>query len=203
MVARLLLVSRYSVKPESILPLIDRLSRTGNRRRCYRAVDDTEVLELRALSDTASLSQLIELLEPEIEDYASLLAGDIRREVLYFVEAPKPIDDGEALPTTPYIQMRHVEVKPDRKQQYHQWRSETIFDVVRSHSEIEAFLAYHSVISGAPGVMFISGFSCDPSDYNAVFSSERYGNIVKEAGDQYITGGLYTKTYRSAAEAHC
>lgn len=48
--------------------------------------------------------------------------------------------------------------------------------------------------------MFVSGFSANPESYNAVFASDRYLEIVQQAGDQYITGGsegLYTKTYRA------
>lgn len=87
--------------------------------------------------------------------------------------------------------------------EYRQWREKTIFDVVRNADEVQAFLAYHSVVSGQPGVMFISGFSADPENYNAVFASDRYRQIVQEAGDRYITGGangLYTRTYRAFAQ---
>lgn len=81
---------------------------------------------------------------------------------------------------------------------YRAWREATIFDVVRSHDEVESFAAYHSLISGVPGVMFVSGFSCPVDRYAAVFSSDRYKTIVQEAGENYITGGtdgLYTRIY--------
>lgn len=92
-----------------------------------------------------------------------------------------------------------MEVPPIKNAIYRAWREETIFGVVRENPEVEIFLAYHSVISMQPGVMFISGFSCDPVVYQAIFNSEKYQKIVRQAGDTYITGGpggLYTKVYQ-------
>jgi hypothetical protein len=113
------------------------------------------------------------------------------------VEAPKP--ERAALPHTDYLQLRHVEVRPPMYRAYRQWREETIFDVVRGSDDIEVFLAYHSVLSTEPGVMFLSGFECAPEQYQRTFTSERYQQIVRQAGDNYITGGergLYTRIYR-------
>ncbi|MEU9009331.1 hypothetical protein AB0D12_05995 [Streptomyces sp. NPDC048479] len=79
---------------------------------------------------------------------------------------------------------------------YREWRDRTIFDVVRTHDEVEVFLAYHSLLSTEPGVLFVSGFSVEPDVYQAVFTSPRYQDIVKQAGDTYITDrGLYTRIY--------
>jgi hypothetical protein len=49
--------------------------------------------------------------------------------------------------------------------------------------------------------MFISGFSGPVQDYKAVFENEKYREIVRQAGDQFITGGpggLYTRIYQRA-----
>ncbi|MNV86891.1 hypothetical protein D3C71_1809580 [compost metagenome] len=100
------------------------------------------------------------------------------------------------------MQLRHVEVRPARHAAYRAWREETIFQVVRDNTEVEVFLAYHSLVSSQPGVMFISGFSGSVQDYRAVFENEKYGEIVRQAGDQYITGGpggLYTRIYQRAS----
>lgn len=54
------------------------------------------------------------------------------------------------------------------------------------------------MISGQPGVMFIAGFSGDPAEYQEVFETDRYREIVRQAGSNYITGGmdgLYTRNY--------
>ncbi len=56
--------------------------------------------------------------------------------------------------------------------------------MVRDNAEIDVFLAYHSLVSSQPGVMFISGFSCRVQDYRAVFESDQYRKIVREAGEK-------------------
>ncbi len=78
------------------------------------------------------------------------LKADFQRQLLRFVEAPKNID--AALPSTPYIQLCHVEVPPSVYPNYLAWRDRTIFNVVRNADEVDTFLAYHSVVSGEPGV---------------------------------------------------
>lgn len=194
-----LLISRFSVHPGSAAALIEDLQDTPDAR-VFEAMNGEEVLELRALPAEQSLAVLSGGLKPQVSVLAPYLTGDIRRELLEFVEAPKPTMG--LLPETPFVQLRHVEVKPNQMQAYLDWRERTIFDVVRTHDEIEVFQAYHSVISAQPGVMFISGFSGSTEAYDAVFTSERYRKIVRQAGDAYITGGsegLYTKIYRNTS----
>jgi hypothetical protein len=124
------------------------------------------------------------------------MVGDVRRQVLEFVEAPKPT--ATPLPQTPYVQLRHVEVRPPVYDRYRTWRDRTIFSVVRRSAEVDVFLAYHSLLSSEPGVMFVAGFTCEPEKYLGVFQSPEYQEIVRQAGDEYITGGergLYTKVF--------
>lgn len=170
----------------------------SNARSVYKSLDQTSCLELIALSDTAQLADLDDFWQRSWSLLGVDLQGDFRRQLLRFVEAPKNVD--EPLPKTPYIQMRHVEVRPAVYRDYLAWRERTIFDVVRKAPEVETFLAYHSVISSEPGVMFVSGFSCEVDHYSSVFNSAKYQEIVAEAGNTYITGGergLYTKIYRA------
>lgn len=170
----------------------------SNARSVYKAVDQSSCLELIALSDTAQLADLEDFWPQSWSLLGVDLQGDFRRQLLRFVEAPKNVD--QPLPKTPYIQMRHVEVRPPVYRDYLAWRDRTIFDVVRKAPEVEAFLAYHSVVSSEPGVMFVSGFSCEVDQYSSVFNSADYKKIVAEAGNTYITGGergLYTKIYRA------
>jgi len=167
-------------------------------RAVYTSLDRTSCLELIALED---ISQLVFLEDHFAQSWSLIgvhLAGDFQRQLLRFVEAPKnTLGD---LPATPYIQLRHVEVRPPVYSDYLAWRERTIFNVVRNAPEVEVFLAYHSVVSSEPGVMFLSGFSCPVETYTGVFSSDHYKDIVAQAGNQYITGGergLYTKIYRA------
>lgn len=195
MASKYLLISRYTFKTGAAIPphFVDDAT-----IRNFWSDEQNELMQLRAFEGLSELSETLALCEVELSRATSALAGDVRRELVDLVELVKSAED--ALPQTPYVQLRHVEVVPDRMTDYRKWREETIFDVVRSHDEVESFAAYHSVISGVPGVMFVSGFSCAPEAYAAVFNSDRYKTIVQQAGDGYITGGtdgLYTRIYNS------
>lgn len=167
-------------------------------RAVYQALDQSSCLELIALDQDADLALIASLTQRNWSLLGADLQGDLRTEVLRFVEAPK--DSAGPLPATPFIQLRHVEVKPPAHSDYLAWRARTIFNVVRNAPEVETFLAYHSLVSAEPGVMFVSGFSCDVEQYGKVFSTEAYRQIGVEAAAHYITGGergLYTKFYRA------
>lgn len=166
------------------------------QRALFEALDGSTLLELTALTSVEQIGGLTQNWRQLWSQFGADLASDFRRQLLTFVEAPK--DVAGPLPTSPYLQLRHVEVPPGRFTEYRAWRERTIFDVVRNSPEVEQFLAYHSVLSTDPGVMFLAGFSVDPDVYSAVFSSPHYQQIVQEAGDNFITGGdrgLYTKLY--------
>jgi len=172
------------------------------QRRVYEALDGSTVLELCALASLTDAAALPAWWATAWDALGHDMASDFRRQLLTFVEAPK--DTADALPTTPFVQLRHVEVPPANFVDYRAWRERTIFDVVRTTPQVEVFLAYHSAISTEPGVMFVSGFAGSVEDYTATFSSPRYQQIVREAGDQFITGGdrgLYTKIYKHVAAA--
>ncbi|MFE6228165.1 hypothetical protein [Streptomyces sp. NPDC057854] len=201
MSASLIVTSELSVKPDradeaAAAWLRLHADAPARDRALYRGLDGTSLLEFTALSAVADVEALRPEWQRQFEGLAAYAEGDFSRELLEFVEAPKPTD--RELPQTRYVQMRHVEVKPGQYQAYRAWREATIFDVVRGHDDAEVFLAYHSLLSSAPGVMFVSGFDCPPEQYNTAFTSPRYQEIVQQAGDRYITGGdrgLYTKFY--------
>lgn len=171
-------------------------------RRIYEALDCSTVLELCALESLADVATLPAWWASAWDTLGADMATDFSRQLLTFVEAPK--DSTHALPASSYVQLRHVEVPPANFADYRAWRNRTIFDVVRASPQVEVFVAYHSAISTEPGVMFVSGFSGSLEDYAATFNSPRYQQIVREAGDQFITGGdrgLYTKIYKHVATA--
>jgi hypothetical protein len=164
----------------------------------YRNLQADTLLELTAVTDElaelAALRQSWKELWPQLSDY---LTGDYRRQLLHHVQSPKPSTG--SLPAGTYLQLRHIEVPPSVYQEYRAWREETIFDVVRNAGEIQSFDAYHSVFSTEPGVMFVSSFDTTLPEYEAVFQSPRYQQIVQQAGDRYIVGGdrgLYTTIYQ-------
>jgi hypothetical protein len=198
MSASILLATELPVRPEAAEAARAAWLELGlpGTRALYRCLEADTLLELRALADLSEIADASKDFAPLWEAVGPHAAGDFRRQVLEYVEAPK--EPGTPLPATPYVQMRYVEVKPPAYEAYRAWREATIFDVVRSADTVESFTAYHTVLSMQPGVMFVSGFSCTPEEYNVPFTSPRYKEIVQQAGDSYITGGpggLYTRMY--------
>lgn len=202
MASRLIMISRFPTTPEHKDALCEKLSQSS-QGRILKSLSSPEVIEILPLPEGSSLLDLVNMAPPVGDtEIGKMMVADVRREVLDFVEAPK--DCSDPIPQTRFIQLRHVEVMPSMMSAYRKWREETIFDVVRGNDAAEIFLAYHSVISGVPGVMFVAGFDAPVETYNADFTSERYKDIVQQAGDTYITGGtdgLYTEFYESASAA--
>lgn len=198
MASKFLMISRYFFMESATIPAHFTDDQTT---RNFWSQEQNELMQLRAFDSLSALPDVLSLCERERNLAVPVLAGDVRRELVDLVEQVK--NSQGLLPQTPYVQLRHVEVVPGRMADYRKWREETIFDVVRNHDEVESFAAYHSLISGVPGVMFVSGFRCSPETYGAVFSSARYKSIVQQAGDGYITGGtdgLYTRIYSGVAD---
>ncbi|EJE9730181.1 TPA: hypothetical protein ACWV6T_005228 [Salmonella enterica subsp. enterica serovar Muenchen] len=200
MSAKYVLITRFPLKNHTDTEQFKALQNSADKK--YFLSDEpgiNELLELRAFDNIAAIVPYEAELETAFHTFAKHLAGDVRRELVKFVEAP--IDSANPLPETEYIQLRHVEVPAENYNQYRHWREETIFNVVRDNKDkITSFGAYHSLISGQPGVMFISAFTGDKDAYRAAFTNERYQTIIQQAGDNYITGGnegLYTRFYRS------
>lgn len=199
MAANTVLVSRFPLVPNAGQLLAPSLVDNASTRYLFD-LEQQELLQLRAYESPADFAASTGLLEADLERFASHMNADVKRELLAYVEAPKRCTS--PLPETDYVQLRHVEVPPPRRAAYRAWREETIFQVVRDNAEVEVFLAYHSLVSSQPGVMFVSGFSGPVQDYKAVFENEKYREIVRQAGDQYITGGpggLYTRIYQRAS----
>ncbi|TGA95330.1 hypothetical protein [Streptomyces sp. MZ04] len=202
MSARLLLVTEVPVQEDAFDQAVKSWQELHAQRpaghHLYRSLEGHTLLELRPLADLGELAAFQEESQAQWQALAPSLAGDFHRHVHEFVEAPK--DCAEELPDTPYIQLRRVEVKPPVIAEYRAWRDRTIFATVHAADESEVFLAYHSLLSTEPGVLFVAGFSVDPARHNAVFKTPAYEAILEEVREKYIIpqggeGGLYTKTY--------
>ncbi|MDC5849304.1 hypothetical protein OPW32_08815 [Vibrio europaeus] len=193
-----LLVSRYPVKKIDN-KTIDSIKFNNDDKYFISEDGSNEILELKAINKIEDVSNLEKNLIDAFTVNKDYLSGDIRRELLRFVEAP--IASDSELPNTEFVQLRHVEVPAERYDDYLEWRDRTIFNVVRDNADkINSFEAYHSLISGQPGVMFVSSFNGNVDEYMQPFNDENYKDIVRQAGDDYITGGdegLYTRLYRA------
>lgn len=197
MSSKYMLINRYSIT-DGATSLVKKIRKESDNNSFYVSKEGDELIEFIGLKSIDELSDVVLDLNNSFIEFSDYLRGDIKRELLKFVESP--IQSNTSVPKTPNVQLRHVEVLPSKYLPYLNWRNETIFNVVRDNREtIDSFDAYHSLISGIPGVMFISCFSSDEHVYLKPFTDSKYKDIVSQAGDNYITGGeegLYTKIYR-------
>lgn len=200
MSAKYVLISSYPLKPGVELSVIKKIPRINYGKNFYMSeeLDTNELVELRAYDNLKAICDDEVLFESDFKAFLPYLDSDISREIVKFVEAP--INSQHELPRTRYIQLRHVEVPPEKYEAYRSWRAETIFKVVHENKDkITSFASYHSLISGHPGVMFVSAFDVDKDVYVESFIDDRYKQIIRDA-DNYITnehGGLYTRIYRA------
>lgn len=141
MSSKYILVSRLPIKNKVLLDNITDLENTERKRYYFCEEQDyNEILELRSFNDIKELSWIEEELKSMFHRLSDVLSGDIKRELLTFIESP--IDNPQDLPNSKYVQLRHVEVPADNYCQYRQWRDETIFNVVRENKDkIESFEA--------------------------------------------------------------
>lgn len=171
----------------------------GSIRQCYRGEEEpNRFLEMIAFESIADIEQLIGLKDSfSSSQLPPLMVSDWHQQIFEIVDAVKPCK--ELLPETNKLQLRYIEVPLSVHADYLQWREDTIFEVVRNAPAIECFLAYHTLLSTQPGVMFFSGFEGDTYKYmQEIFKTPKYNKIVQEAGSKYIAGGengLYTRVY--------
>lgn len=152
------------------------------------------LIELQAINSFQQIESAMASQKSVETKLTPYLASDFRRQSFTLVE--EVISGGQTLPSCKHLQLRYIEVPRKRYDEYIQWRKKTIFASVKNRPEIEEFRAYHTELSTQPGVMFFSGFSCEEDIYLKGFQSPEYQEIVKQAGNRYITGGekgLYTK----------
>ncbi|MBL0387620.1 hypothetical protein JJB07_13350 [Tumebacillus sp. ITR2] len=164
----------------------------------YKGLDDNKYVLLYEVADFAELQAKLEC-EAYREFVAELtphLASDFHQEIAGLVEA---VRDRETLvPTTPFMQLRHIEVPLSGIEPYLDWRRRRIFEYVKKNDLVGSFLAFHSVVSTTPGVLFVVEFSHDPVEYRNSFLTPEYQVIIKEAGHDHIKGGLNTVEYQLA-----
>ncbi|MFC5428881.1 hypothetical protein ACFPTO_08730 [Paraburkholderia denitrificans] len=170
----------------------------GFHREVYRGESDPQrFLELIALPAVEAVFFVLEGRQDFARNMRNNMASDWHQQVLALVNEVKP---GEApLPQAEKLQLRYIEVPLSVQDEYLAWRKSTIFDVVRNATRVSSFAAYHTLLSMQPGVMFLSAFEGDTVSYSKdIFETERYQEIVKQAGSRFIAGGengLYTRVF--------
>jgi hypothetical protein len=199
MTSPLLLVTEVPVQQGAAMDAVIAWHSQEIKGLLYQGIEALTILELTPLASLTELADLTRQWRDLYKALSPLLIGDVRRQVLEFVEAPKGAAD--EVPNTPYLQLRHVEVKPPVHEEYLAWRKGTIFAEVHKSAAIETFLAYHSLLSTEPGIMFIAGFSCAPEEYLSTFVSDRYAEIARQARSRFLASeGFYTRIYRRVSD---
>jgi len=95
----------------------------------------------------------------------------------------------QLIPKTKYMQLRSIEVPLSDIDSYLEWRKRRIFEFVKRNDKVTSFLAFHSVFSTVPGVLFVTEFEGNPDEYRASFLTDEYKQIIKEAGHDHIKSG--------------
>lgn len=162
---------------------------TDNRCVLLYEVEDLFELQLKLASDEY---------QQTVQSLSSLMASDFRQEIVGLVEEVCPRDT--LVPITPFMQLRHIEVPLSGIEPYLEWRQRRIFDYVKRNDKVHSFLAFHSVFSTTPGVLFVVEFTDNPVEYRNSFLTSEYQAIIEEAGHAHIKGGLNTVEYQLAVK---
>lgn len=162
----------------------------------YKAIQKNSFVLLFKINDFSEVQQYIEGTEYKqfIDDVAEYLDSDIHQEIVALVKHVEPREN--LLPTSEFMQLRHIEVPLSGIESYLDWRERTIFEFVKRNDKVKSFVAFHSLLSSTPGVLFITEFEGDPDEYRESFLTPEYQEIIKEAGHDHIKGGLNTFEYK-------
>lgn len=113
-----------------------------------------------------------------------LINSDYRWNIIGYV---KSIKERESfIPTSQYMQLRHIEVPLNKIDSYLEWREKTRCKYIEENKEVKSFEVVPSSISGTPGVWFISEVGGDVNEYQ---------EIIKQANDSHIKNNISTIIY--------
>lgn len=128
------------------------------------------------------------------KDLSKVINSDYHWNIVGYVESVK--ERVSSIPRSEYMQLRHIEVPLKNIDSYLKWRRKTIFKYVKNNKEVKSFEVFHSLVSGVPGVWFISEVNGDVVNYERSFNTQEYKEIIKEAGDSHIKNKLSTIIYK-------
>ncbi|MHC1685282.1 MAG: hypothetical protein AB6733_20480 [Clostridiaceae bacterium] len=161
----------------------------------YKAIKKDTFVIIYSVKDFLEIQAFVE--SNEYKDFVNAIAeytnSDIHQDIHGFVDAVLPREN--YVPQTKYMQLRQIEVPLSGIDEYLEWRKGTIFKYVQKNDKVTSFLAFHSVLSSTPGVLFVTEFEGNPDEYRNSFLTPEYQVIIKEAGHDHIKGGLNTFEY--------
>ncbi|MFW2491739.1 hypothetical protein ACN077_24760 [Clostridium chromiireducens] len=161
----------------------------------YKAIKKDTFVIIYSVKDFLEIQAFVESNEYKafVNAIAEYTISDIHQDIHGFVDTVLPRES--FVPQTKYMQLRQIEVPLSGIDDYLEWRKRTIFKYVQKNDKVTSFLAFHSVLSSTPGVLFVTEFEGNPDEYRNSFLTPEYQVIIKEAGHDHIKGGLNTFEY--------
>ncbi|MGM0111235.1 hypothetical protein IGI52_001553 [Enterococcus sp. DIV0187] len=195
-----LVVTEFEFLPHTNQQIIDfwnssEAKKVLNDSVLYQAIKKNTLVLLYKIEQFNDAQRFLE--SPEFNRFVNgiseFMGSDFHQEIVALVKQVAPRDN--LLPTSSFMQLRHIEVPLSGIEDYLDWREKTIFDFVGRNNKVKSFVAFHSLLSSTPGVLFVTEFEGDPDEYRNSFLTPEYQKIIKEAGHDHIKGGLNTYEY--------
>lgn len=155
----------------------------------YKGLTKNSLVVLYEVTNFSVIQQFVESDEFKqfVKAQAKYMQSDFHQSIVGLVE--DVIRRKQLIPKTKYMQLRSIEVPLSDIDSYLEWRKRRIFKFVKRNDKVTSFLAFHSVFSTVPGVLFVTEFEGNPDEYRASFLTDEYKQIIKEAGHDHIKSG--------------
>lgn len=155
----------------------------------YKGLTKNSLVVLYEVTNFSVIQQFVESDEFKqfVKAQAKYMQSDFHQFIVGLVE--DVIRRKQLIPKTKYMQLRSIEVPLSDIDSYLEWRKRRIFEFVKRNDKVTSFLAFHSVFSTVPGVLFVTEFEGNPDEYRASFLTDEYKQIIKEAGHDHIKSG--------------
>lgn len=155
----------------------------------YKGLTKNSLVVLYEVTNFSVIQQFVESDEFKqfVKVQAKYMQSDFHQSIVGLVE--DVIKRKQLIPKTKYMQLRSIEVPLSDIDSYLEWRKRRIFEFVKRNDKVTSFLAFHSVFSTVPGVLFVTEFEGNPDEYRASFLTDEYKQIIKEAGHDHIKSG--------------
>ncbi|HFI0626220.1 TPA: hypothetical protein ACGO2E_001428 [Streptococcus suis] len=155
----------------------------------YKGLTKNSLVVLYEVKDFSVIQQFVESNEFKqfLNDQSKYMQSDFHQSIVGLVE--EVLERKQLIPKTKYMQLRSIEVPLSNIDFYLEWRRRRIFEFVKRNDKVTSFLAFHSVFSTVPGVLFVTEFEGNPDEYRASFLTDEYKQIIKEAGHDHIKSG--------------
>jgi len=164
-------------------------------RSVYKHEGGDRLMEFVALPELSGLGELLG--DASWRETEALvrpwLAVDFRRQVHALRDVVKP--PASPVPSKDNLQLSRAEIAPQKLDEYHAWRRDSFFPHVHSQAHVEAFTAYHSVVSTEPGALLLAEFSCPLEKHLESLKAPAYQELTSLATSRFVLGAVATSNW--------